>query len=141
VQLASVEAATVAPSASPAWPAVLDALDRARADAFAAADATKLTGVYATGSPLLAADRRAVAALVAADRRARGVRHAFRRAVVTSADDRTVVLRVVDVLAAYEVVDASGRVVTRTAPRAEAAFVVRLVRTPSGWRLGEVTPA
>jgi hypothetical protein len=141
VQLASVEAATVTPSASPAWPAVLDELDRARADAFAAADATKLTSVYATGSPLLAADRRAVAALVAADRRARGVRHAFRRAVVTSADDRTVVLRVVDVLAAYEVVDASGRVVTRTAPRAEAAFVVRLVRTPSGWRLAEVRPA
>jgi hypothetical protein len=56
-----------------------------------------------------------------------------------SDDGRVAVLRTIDVLAAYDVLDASGRVVQRSPPRAAAAFVVTLVRTGAGWRLQQVT--
>jgi hypothetical protein len=149
VQLASVEAATPAATASaaphvpatPDWRSVLDALDRARAGAFAAADTASLAAVYAPGSPLLAADRNAITELSAAGQQARGVRHTIRDVAVASHDDRVAVLRVVDELAAYEVVDASGRVVSRTVPRAATAYVVRLVSTRAGWRLAAITRA
>jgi hypothetical protein len=45
------------------------------------------------------------------------------------------------VLAAYEVRDPAGAVVSRTPARGEAPYVVDLVRTPSGWRLVQVVPA
>ena len=142
VELATVEAATPAPAAStaPSWPVILSSLDEARAKAFAAADPAALAGVYAPTSPLLRADRAAIARLRAEGRRARGVRHRFTTAAVTAQHDLTVVLRVVDELAAYEVVDAAGRVVSRTAPRSKAAFRVQLVRTAAGWRLSAITP-
>jgi hypothetical protein len=149
VQLASVEAATPAATASaappasatPDWRSILDAVDRARAGAFASGDAAALTGVYAPASPLLAADRAAITRLTAAGQQARGVRHTIRDVAVTSLDDKRAVLRVVDELSAYEVVDASGRVVSPTAPRAAKAYVVRLVNTRAGWRLAAITPA
>ncbi|MDX6199601.1 MAG: eukaryotic-like serine/threonine-protein kinase [Actinomycetota bacterium] len=146
VQLTSVEAATPAPSPSVAagsqsWSSVLDLLDRARADAFAAGDPARLANVYAPGSPLLSADRAAMARLAAAGQRARGVRHTIRSLAVSAHDSHVAVLRVVDELAAYQVVDGAGRVVSRAAPRTQAAFAVRLVSTPAGWRLQSITPA
>jgi hypothetical protein len=149
VQLASVAAATPAavPAAStavtppPSWTSILDGLDRVRAQAFAEGNPAGLAGVYVPGSALLTTDRDVVARLAAAGRRARGVRHAVRTLSVLSVDDRAVVLRVVDELAAYDVVDASGRVVQQTAGRGRAAFIVRLVRTPAGWRLAGIRPA
>ncbi|MBK5305326.1 MAG: serine/threonine protein kinase [Frankiaceae bacterium] len=125
----------------PDWRTVLDGLDRARSIAFAGADASGLLGVYGPGSPLLAADRAAIAALAASGRQARGVRHAIRAVTVSAYDGQTATLRAVDVLAAYTVVDGSGRVVQRTAPRSAATFVVTVVRTPGGWRLQQVRPA
>ena len=148
-QLASVEAATPAASAStspttaagPSWPSILGALDRARAAAFDAADPSALSRVYAPGSPLLAADREAIERLTAAGRRARGVRHTIRSVAVTTQGARVAVLQVVDELPSYEVLDASGRVVQRSAPRASTRFVVRIVNTPRGWRLAAIRPA
>jgi hypothetical protein len=151
VQLASVAAATPGPSASSAaprvssvtapsdWRVVLDALDRGRAQAFATGDTAHLRAVYAAGSPLLAADRAAIERVRSAGQTARGVRHTIRSATVVSDDGRIAVLRTIDVLAAYDVLDASGRVVQRSPPRAAAAFVVTLVRTGAGWRLQQVT--
>jgi hypothetical protein len=151
VQLASVAAATPGPSASsPAprvssvtagsdWRVVLDALDRGRAQAFATGDTAHLRAVYAAGSPLLSADRVAIERLRSAGQTARGVRHTVRSATVVSDDGRVAVLRTIDVLAAYDVLDASGRVVQRSPPREAAAFVVTLVRTGAGWRLQQVT--
>ena len=130
-----------APSPAPDWARVLDRLDAARARAFAAADASQLACVYAADSPLLAADRAAIARLAASGQRARGVRHAVRSAAATSYDASTATLRVVDVLAGYEVVDTSGRVLQRTGPRAAVTFVVTLRRTPAGWLLHSVLPA
>ena len=141
VQLASVEAATRSTaSPTPQWAEVLDRLDRARADAFAAGDAGALAAVYAPGSRLLAADRQAIARLAAAGRRATGVRHTVRKVVVQSQDTRSARLQTVDELSAYDVVDGAGRVVARSAPRRAATFVVRLVLTPGGWRLSDITP-
>jgi hypothetical protein len=152
VQLTSVAAATPAPSraaspatvrivaSNPSWSSILGFLDHARGEAFATGDARRLSGVYAPGSPLLAADRNAITRLAAAGQRARGVRHTIRSVGVTSHDDRVAVLRVIDVLASYDVVDVSGRVVLRTAPRPAAAFVVRIVKTSAGWRLAAITP-
>jgi hypothetical protein len=141
VQLASVEAATPRPSVGPSWPAILDALDRTRAAAFAAGDPARLTAVYAPGSSLLGADRAAIARLGSAGRRARGVRHTIRDVAPISQDGRTAVLQVVDVLAAYDIVDASGQLVQRTPARSARTFVVRIVNTPAGWRLQEIRSA
>jgi hypothetical protein len=146
--LAAVPAAAASASrpaapraATPDWRAVLDGLDAARAAAFASGDASLLTGVYAPGSPLLPADRAAIARLRAAGQLARGVRHALHTVVVRSYAGGAARLRTVDVLAAYEVVDPSGRVVQQAPARAARAFVVDVVRTAAGWRLQAVTPA
>jgi hypothetical protein len=117
---------------------VLDALDRARSQAFATGVAAQLRAVYAAGSPLLTADRAAIESLRSSGRTARGVRHTIRSVTVVSDHGKVAVLRTVDVLAAYDVLDGSGRVVQRSAPRAAAAFVVTLVRTAGGWRIQQV---
>jgi hypothetical protein len=136
--LATVSAA---PSpASPAWSSLLDRLDAARAAAFAAADPARLADVYAPGSPGLAADTAAIGRLRAAGQTARGVRHAVQSVQETAYDGTTARLRVVDVLAAYDVLGRDGAVVSRSAPRGEAAYAVELRRGPDGWRLWQVAP-
>lgn len=150
-QPASVAAATPAtsppaspgadPAAASGWWVILASLDRSRGQAFATGDVRRLGSVYAPGSPLLAADRAALRRLVAARLTANGVRHEIRRVELSAYDGRSVVLRMADVLAAYDVVDAAGRVVHRTAPRAQAWFLVTLVRTAQGWRLQQITAA
>jgi hypothetical protein len=153
VRLSSIAAAAPDPSASTAaprdtgaaassdWRVVLDALDRGRAEAFAAGVAGQLRETYAAGSPLLASDRAAIERLRSAGQTARGVRHTIRSVTVVSDDGRVAVLRTIDVLAAYDVLDASGRVVQRSAERASAAFVVTLDWTGAGWRLQQITRA
>jgi tRNA A-37 threonylcarbamoyl transferase component Bud32 len=138
---APMQPAAAAAPAVPDWTAVLDALDAARSRAFESGDATALSEVYAPGSAQLAADRAALLELVDSGRRARGVRHAFRRVEATSYDERTATLRVLDVLSAYDVVDGAGRVVQRPPGRSAAAFVVTLLHTADGWRLQQVQPA
>lgn len=133
--------AAVAPPSAPDWLVVLDRLDAVRAAAFATGDVGALLQVHAPGSALLAADRQALDRLLASGQRARGVRHAFRSVAVASHDGRSAELRVVDRLAAYDVLDSSGRVVQRTRPRPERAFVVTVLRTSKGWRLQRVAPA
>jgi hypothetical protein len=129
----------VSPSA-PDWRLVLDRLDGARAGAFATASAAPLLSVYAPGSPLLVSDGAAVARLAAAGQRALGVRHTVRSATVSSYTGTTARLRVSDVLAAYDLVDRSGRVVAHIAARGEETFAVTLVRTTGGWRLRDLAP-
>jgi hypothetical protein len=127
------------PAVVPDWAAVLASLDAARASAFATADATRLREVYVAGSPALLADSRAIARLRAAGQSARGVRHAIHRVTQTSYDGTTAVLRVVDVLAGYDLVARDRSVLTRTASRPEASYDVSLVRTPAGWRIRLLT--
>jgi hypothetical protein len=96
--------------------------------------------VYAPGSPGLAADRALVEQLAAAGQTAQGVRHEVRSVEQVDVRADTARLRVVDVLAGYEVRDAAGDVVTRTAARAETPYLVELARTADGWRLVQVRP-
>jgi hypothetical protein len=137
-----VAAPTVSPGPGSAreWAALLDELDAARATALAQADDELLTAVYAPSSPGLAADRRLVRELGERGLHARGVRHTVSAVhVVRSSVDRAT-LRVVDALAAYELLDGEGEVVERAAGRGQREHVVHLERTAGGWRLSEVRP-
>jgi hypothetical protein len=138
---ASVTPAAAAPVEDPDWPTLLDGLDAARAEAFAAADPGLLDAVYVQGAAGLDADRALVEQLAAQGQTADGVRHEVREVEQLELDGDRARLRLVDVLAAYEVRDAAGEVVSRTPSRGEAAYVVELARTADGWRLVQVVPA
>ncbi len=133
--------AAVAPPVAVDWAPVLDGLDAARADAFAAGDAAALAQVYAPDSPGLASDTALLQSLVDQRQTAHGLRHRVRSVEVLSATAASARLRVVDVLGAYEVRDGTGAVVSRAPARGEKAFVVDLVRSGAGWRLVQVRPA
>ena len=128
-------------AAEPDWPVLLDQLDAGRAAAFAAGDVAGLARVWAPGSAGLTGDTVLLEELVAKGRTASGLRHEVRALEVLDSRADAARLRVVDVLAAYEVRDAAGAVVSRAAERGEAAYSVELVRTTSGWRLVQVVPA
>lgn len=133
-------APTLSPRSAAEWGAVLDRLDAARATAFAQADDELLTAVHAPSSPGLAADRRLVRELSDRGLHARGARHTVSTVQVVRASAERATLRVIDALAAYELLDAEGDVVQRTAGRGEREHVVDLERTADGWRLSEVRP-
>ena len=121
------------------WAAVLDGLDDQRAAAFAASDETALEAVYTPGAPALPSDRRLVQDLAAEGRTAHGVRHTVREVTELVATTDRVRLRVVAAMSAYDVRDATGRVVARTPAGAPRTWVVELDHTPQGWRVLSVT--
>ena len=139
-QPAAVAPPAVEQPAAVDWAQVLDGLDAARAEAFAAGDPAALQEVYAPGSPGLACDAALLQSLVDRRQTAHGLRHEVRAVEVLEQSPSGGRLRVVDVLAAYEVRDAAGAVVSRAPARGERAFLVRLTRTAAGWRLVEVRP-
>lgn len=122
------------------WEQVLDGLDATRAQAFADGDLTALAETYAPGSPGLASDTALLQALVDRRQTAYGVRHEVRRVEVLEQAPEHARLQVVDVLPAYDVLDAEGEVVSHRPGRGERSFVVELARTGGGWRLVEVRP-
>jgi hypothetical protein len=138
-RVATTRAAT--PPAGTDWRAVVAALDGSRAEAFRQADPTLLLRVYAPASPLLSTDQLAVAALQRARRTAEGVEHQVDRvtAVQTGADRAE--LAVVEVLGAYALRDAAGRVVERHPAGPATTHLIELVRTPTGWRVLHVQQA
>ena len=123
------------------WTEVLDQLDEARADAFARADPAPLQQVWSPGSAGRTADVDVVRRLAAAGQRAVGLRHRLRDVQVVRASPTATRLRVVDVLAAHEVLDRDGTAVRRVAERGSTAWSVSLVHSAAGWRLGSVEPA
>jgi eukaryotic-like serine/threonine-protein kinase len=144
---AAPAAASPLPSAAPAatdraqvpadaagWREVVAELYRRRATAFATASAAPLAGVYADGSPLLAADRRAVEQLAARGQVLRGFTPMVRTVTALAATPGRAELRLVDSRPASDVV-AAGTVVDHTAARAAAPVRMVLVATPAGWRI------
>jgi hypothetical protein len=123
------------------WEALLRRLDTTREAAFAHADAAWLAEVYASSSPLLAADTRALGALAAQQQAALGVRHEVVRVVLLRATADRAELQVTEALTAYRVVDSAGRVVRSHAASPAVRHLLVLQRQDAGWRLAEVRVA
>ena len=138
-EAAALPPVVASPSADP-WDAVLEGLDGARASAFAAADLALLREVWVPGSAGLVSDTALLKDLLDRGQTAHGLRHEVRSVEVLEVAGDSARLRVVDVLAAYEIRDAAGDVVSDAAGRGERPFLVELSRTPAGWRLADVTP-
>ena len=134
-------AAAVGPAsesaARPDWSAVLAALDQSRSAAFARADVDALDDVYAAGSPALTRDTGLLSQLSASGHTAKGVRLVATSVEVAESADRRIVLRVVDEMPPYELVDADN--VSSTQPgRGSARWVLTLVRESSAWQVYDV---
>ena len=138
---AAVADQQAAPTDDAGWQALVAQLYARRAQAFAAASAAALDGVYTTDSPQRVADEQQTRALAGAGERLRG----FAPVVVlvtrlSGAGDR-VELRLIDRWPAYDVVAADrpdGQALRAGAGRGDAEVRMVLVRTPAGWRIGEV---
>jgi hypothetical protein len=135
-------AAAVGPASDRApatdWSALLTALDQARSAAFAGADDDALDDVYAAGSPALARDTERVRQLRASGHTASGVRLVPTSVEVVESTDRRVVLRVLDVMPPYELVDSDGAVSSSRPGRGSARWLVTLVREGPAWQVYDV---
>jgi hypothetical protein len=127
--------ASVPRAAGTDWPAVVRSLDAVRAGAFAHGDPTALAGVYAAGSPLLAADQASLAALAARHATASGLRHQVLEATLLSTGPSGAVVRVRELLSEYALVDRAGRVVERHGPGPVVTEELVLVSGSAGWRV------
>ncbi|MGZ4572874.1 MAG: serine/threonine-protein kinase [Blastococcus sp.] len=129
------------PTGDAGWQAVVAQLYARRAEAFAAPSAAALDGVYTTDSPQRTADEDQTQALARAGEQLRGFAPTVVRVTGATTRDGATEVRLVDRWPAYEVVPA-GRpeapALRTGAARAEAAVRMLLVRTPAGWRIGEV---
>ncbi len=142
-QVPSSPAATVAdapevtslPPVELDWATILAGLDTQRGRAFAAADATLLAAVDVPGSQAHARDLALVEALSAGQVKARGWVTSISSVVPGTVSGDRVELTVVDTLAAYDLLDATGQVVEHQPARAEATWSIALVETPGGWRI------
>jgi len=135
------------PSADPpaldnaAWTAVLERLDAVRNEAFGIGDLALLTTVYVDGSAPLERDAAALGDLSTVDVRAIGLRLVVDDVSVVQIDDDEVVLRVVDRMPGYRLVDAEGSVVEVRPGRGPAAWLVTLRRSAEGWKIAAVSTA
>jgi hypothetical protein len=122
------------------WVAVLAALDTARSRAFAAGDAAGLSAVYLPAAPAGRRDAAELARLAGAGVRAAGLRLDATSVRLVGRSPGRVQLSVTDVLPAYRLVDARGRVVARPAGRGARTWTVVLGRAgPRGpWRVYDV---
>jgi hypothetical protein len=124
------------------WSGVLRELDRRRAIAFHRGDAEGLHRVYRAGSPALREDAAELAELAAAGLRARGLRLDLGRVSVREVAPGQVLLDVVDRMPPYDVVDRSGRPVSRVPGRGDRQWLVTLVPASDvmgEWRIAAIS--
>ncbi len=133
----STPKATPSPPASPplSLTKVAEQLDRRRTHALAQADAVALATVDSRGTSLWRLDSRAVSRLTQAHAHLRGLRVRVTAARVLSVQTRRAVVRVVDALSSYEVVDGRGEVVDRQPARPAQAVDLVLVRDNRAWHI------
>ena len=126
------------------WAAVLSKLDEQWSTAFSTGDVDALRAVDASDSAALAGDRALLQRYVEAGASARGLRvERLSVSAVSVVDDR-VVLRVVDRIQPYDIVDAGGAVLRTEPGRGETAWRITLVQTDpadAAWRIASVARA
>jgi hypothetical protein len=130
-----------APADDAGWQALVAELYARRAQAFAAASTAPLDGVYAADSPQRAADAQQTRALASAGERLRGFAPVVVRLTGSSGGGGRVELRLIDRWPGYDVVATSrpeGPAVRAGAGRPDAPVRMVLIRTPVGWRIGDV---
>ena len=114
-------------------------LDARRSDAFAAADADLLAGVYAPGAAARDVDAARITSLTEAGLRVDGLHHEITSVRLT---DRTALtVAVVDSMPPQPVLDAAGTVVAYTAEQASATRIIRLAETAEGYLIAEIVAA
>ena len=126
------------------WAAVLSKLDEQWSTAFTTGDVDALRAVDASDSAALAGDRALLQRYIEAGASARGLRvERLSVSAVSVVDDR-VVLRVVDRIQPYDIVDAGGAVLRTEPGRGETAWRITLVQTDpadAAWRIASVARA
>lgn len=144
---APASAPSADPSADPpaldnaAWTAVLARLDAVRSEAFGIGDLALLTTVYVDGSEPLERDAAALADLSTVDVRAIGLRLVVDEVSVVQTNHDEVVLRVVDRMPGYRLVDAEGSVVEVRPGRGPAGWLVTLRDAAGEWKIAAVSTA
>ena len=127
--------------ADPDWSTVVRALDRNRHAVLAAGNEADLAAVYAPGSPAGQRDVESLRQFVADRARPRGLRLGVHSVQPVAFDRDRAMLRVVDFLPGYDLVNPAGQVVRRYQGRGPVAWHLTLVRTAAGWRIYDVTRA
>ncbi len=126
------------------WAAVLSKLDDQWSTAFSTGDVDALRAVDASDSAALAGDRALLQRYVEAGASARGLRvERLSVSAVSVVDDR-VVLRVIDRIEPYDIVDGGGAVLRTEPGRGDTAWRITLVRTDPAdatWRIASVARA
>jgi hypothetical protein len=119
--------------------AVVEALERQRVHALAHADAAELAEVEVTHTGLWRRDSRTVLRLTNSHLHLQKLRVDVRRTDVVSASRRRAVVRVVDAMSSYNLVDANGGVVDHQPARPPRRVVLVLVREQDRWKIRSVS--
>jgi serine/threonine protein kinase len=135
-----VAASTTSATTGTDWVTIMAELDALRDQAFVDDDPAKLARVYLATSPAFAADRQALAALVALGGHAVGLRLHVASVAVTTRTPTRVVLDVRDVLPGYDIALPDGAVRHETG-RGERRWAITLRQVggaAAGWRIETV---
>ncbi|WP_007516903.1 hypothetical protein [Pseudofrankia saprophytica] len=133
-------AATPATASQPpekAWETVLAGLDAARGRAFEQVDESALANVYEAGSAIYAADLALLRQVASGGGHVSGLSLRVRDLQIREQTQDRVVLRVTEQQGAYEILDASGKVLVNKEQAAPERRDVTLVRTAGGWRISQ----
>ena len=134
-----IRPATV-PTGAEDWAAVVRHLAAVRARALALTDSALLDQVYVGGSAAQLADRSLVRGLVTRGLRPSGLVISTLHVAPIAVTASQATLRVTDMLSAYELVGADGRIVRQVAGRPPREFTMLLVRVGAGWRIAAIHP-
>ncbi|CAI7978229.1 Serine/threonine protein kinase [Frankia sp. Hr75.2] len=119
------------------WRAVLDELNTARSKAFERADETALGLADAPGSAVLESDRASIREMVRRRGRSTPVRIEIVDVVVREEEADRVVLRVTEIVGAYDFVGEAGDVLAQQPASPPETKDLTLWRTEAGWRQAE----
>jgi hypothetical protein len=131
----AIPSASRTPERAESWLRVVQDLEQRRAHALLANSVAELSAVEVPGSALWRRDERTIRRLVAHREHLRGLTAHVRSAQVMSLTTSRVVVRVVDALSSYDVLDRHGHVVAHESARAPHDVVLGLERADQRWLL------